>query len=95
MNTPLTIETDGVPFAVDNRLQQLIVDSQGRSYALYAIEAIVSHLRGTLVPSVHRVELYGVPPEQLYVKMHSGHDSRQEEWRLQFKRAGVRLSRVQ
>ncbi len=94
MNTLLTIETEGVPFAVDSQLQQLIEDRHGRGCTLYAIESIVGHLRRTLVTSVHRVELYGVPPEQLYVKMQSGSHSWQEEWRLQFEHAGVQLSKV-
>ncbi len=94
MHEQLTIQTGGVPFAVDDQLQQIIEANQGRSYALYAIESIVGHLRRTLADSVHRVELYGVPPERVYVKMQSGSHSWEEVWALQFEHAEVQLSKV-
>ena len=94
MNKFLNIEADGIPFAVDDKLQQLIADSQGGKYALYEIESIVGRLRRTLTPGVCRVELYGAPPERLYMKMQSESHIWEEAWLLQFEHAGVQLSRA-
>ena len=90
----LTVEREGVPFVADDELAQLLIAKHGANFSLYALEAIASQLQEAIESPVHRVELYGVPPEQLYVKMHSGQGSWQEEWRLRFEHAGVQLTRV-
>lgn len=93
--TSLAVEKEGVPFVADSELAWLIAERQGASFSLYALEEIASQLQETIGSTVHRVELYVVPPEHLYVKMYSGQSCWQEEWKLQFEHAGVRLTRVQ
>lgn len=92
--TPLIVERAGVPFVADGGFEQLVAERHGANLSLYALESIVARLQETLHPAVHRVELYGVPPERLYVKIHSGRESWEEVWELQFEHAEVQLYKV-